>query len=122
RVSVGDTIHFTLINGAPIPHSIDFHAAEIAPDRAYRNVMPRDSIQFVFVARVPGVFMYHCGTAPVASHIANGMYGALIVDPKGPRSPAEEFVFVQSEFYMGPAQGADSLHALDWNKVLNSAP
>src|SRR6185295_19155504 len=122
RVSVGDTIHFTLINGAPIPHSIDFHAAEIAPDRAYRNVMPRDSIQFVFVARVPGVFMYHCGTAPVAAHIANGMYGALIVDPVTPRPSATEFVFVQSEFYLGAGRGPDSLHSMNWDKVLNLYP
>ena len=122
RVTVGDTIDFTLVNGAMMPHSMDFHAAEIAPDRAYRNVMPKDSVQFRFVARVPGAFMYHCGTAPVAMHIANGMYGALIVDPATPRPPAKEFVFVQSEFYLGPAQGPDSVHSMDWNKVLNSAP
>jgi nitrite reductase (NO-forming) len=57
RLRVGDTLDFTLVNGAKIPHSMDFHAAEIAPDRAYRNVMPGDSIQFRFVPRVPGVFM-----------------------------------------------------------------
>jgi len=101
---------------------MDFHAAEIAPDRAYRNVMPRDSIQFRFVPRVPGVFMYHCGTAPVAAHISNGMYGALIIDPVVPRPAAQEFVLVQSEFYMGAPQGKDSLHALDWQKVLNASP
>ncbi|MGH7521215.1 MAG: hypothetical protein ACREMI_08035, partial [Gemmatimonadales bacterium] len=43
-------------------------------------------------ARVPGAFMYHCGTAPVALHIANGMYGAIIVDPAQGRSPAREFL------------------------------
>lgn len=122
RVSVGDTVDFTLVNGAPIPHSMDFHAAEIAPNRAYRNVMPRDSIQFRFVARVPGAFMYHCGTAPVASHIANGMYGALIVDPRIPRPPAQEFVLVQSEFYMGPPSGSDSVRSMNWDKVLNASP
>jgi nitrite reductase (NO-forming) len=122
RVSVGDTIDFTLVNRAPIPHSMDFHAAEINPDRAYRNVMPNDSIQFRFVARVPGAFMYHCGTAPVASHIANGMYGALIVDPRGGRSRADEFVIVQSEFYMTAPHGADSLRSMDWSKVLNFSP
>ena len=122
RVTVGDTVTFTLVNNAPMPHSMDFHAAEIAPDRAYRNVMPGDSIQFQYVARVPGAFLYHCGTAPVASHIANGMYGALIVDPVAPRAPAQELVLVQSEFYMGPAQGPDSLHSMDWNKVLNASP
>jgi nitrite reductase (NO-forming) len=122
RVTVGDTVHFTLVNGGPIPHSIDFHAAEIAPDRAYRNVMPRDSIQFQFVARVPGVFMYHCGTAPVASHIANGMYGALIVDPASPRPRADEFVVVESEFYLGPPHGPDSLRSMNWERVLNQSP
>ncbi|HWA17057.1 MAG TPA: multicopper oxidase domain-containing protein [Gemmatimonadales bacterium] len=122
RVRVGDTLDFTLVNAAPMPHSMDFHAAEIAPDRAYRNVMPNDSIQFQFVARVPGAFMYHCGTAPVAAHIANGMYGALIVDPRTPRPPADEFVLVQSEFYLGKPSGPDSLRAMDWGKVLNDAP
>ncbi|HEV8198183.1 MAG TPA: multicopper oxidase domain-containing protein [Gemmatimonadales bacterium] len=122
RVTVGDTVDFTLVNAASIPHSMDFHAAEIAPDRAYRNVMPHDSIQFRFVARVPGVFMYHCGTAPVATHIANGMYGALIVDPRIPRPPAQEFVLVQSEFYMGPPNGKDSVRSMAWDKVLNAFP
>jgi nitrite reductase (NO-forming) len=122
RATVGDTIDFTLVNGADMPHSMDFHAAEIAPNRAYRNVMPKDSIQFSFVPRVPGVFMYHCGTAPVAAHIANGMYGALIIDPASPRPPAQEFVLVQSEFYMGAGQGKDSVHALDWQKLLGASP
>jgi nitrite reductase (NO-forming) len=122
RVTVGDTVDFTLVNLAPQPHSMDFHAAQIAPDRAYRNVLPRDSIQFRFVARVPGAFMYHCGTAPVAAHIANGMYGALIVDPLTPRRPAQEFVLVQSEFYMGPPSGADSVRALNWLGMLNANP
>jgi nitrite reductase (NO-forming) len=122
RVTVGDTVDFTLVNAAMMPHSMDFHAAEIAPDRAYRNVNPRDSIQFRFVARVPGAFMYHCGTAPVAAHIANGMYGALIVDPRVPRPPAEELVLVQSEFYLGLPSGADSLRSLNWDKVLNLSP
>lgn len=122
RATVGDTIDFTLVNGADMPHSMDFHAAEIAPSRAYRNVMPKDSIQFSFVPRVPGVFMYHCGTAPVAAHIANGMYGAFIIDPASPRPPAQEFVLVQSEFYMGAGQGKDSVHALDWQKLLGASP
>lgn len=122
RLTVGDTVDVTLVNTAPIPHSIDFHAAEIAPDRAYRNVMPHDSIQFRFVPRVPGAFMYHCGTAPVASHIANGMYGALIVDPRAPRPAAQEFVLVQSEFYMGAPGGPDSLRSMNWDKVLNASP
>ena len=122
RATVGDTIEFTLVNGANMPHSMDFHAAEIAPNRAYRNVMPKDSVQFTFVPRVPGAFMYHCGTAPVAAHIANGMYGALVVDPVTPRPKAREFVLVQSEFYLGPKTGADSVQSLDWQRMLDLAP
>jgi len=120
RVTQGDTVDFTLINRAPMPHSLDFHSAELAPSRAYRNLMPNDSIQYRFVARVPGAFMYHCGTAPVALHIANGMYGAMIVDPRGGRPPAKEFVFVQSEFYTQTL--ADSSRTIDWQKLLSLAP
>ena len=123
RVTAGDTVDFTLVNQAPMPHSMDFHAAEIAPTRAYVNVMPGDSLHYRFVARVPGAFLYHCGTAPVAMHIANGMYGALIVDPRRPRPPAREFVLVQSEFYDQHVAGADSTRVqLDWQKLLGLAP
>ena len=120
RVTQGDTVDFTLVNLAPMPHSLDFHAAEIAPSRAYVNLMPHDSLHYRFVARVPGAFMYHCGTAPVALHIANGMYGAIIVDPRQGRPAAREFVFVQSEFYTQTQP--DSSRAIDWQKLLNLAP
>ncbi len=120
RVTQGDTVDFTLVNRAPMPHSMDFHAAEVAPSRVYVNLMPNDSLRYRFVARVPGAFMYHCGTAPVALHIANGMYGALIVDPITPRAAAREFVFVQSEFYTKTLP--DSTRAIDWQKLLDLAP
>ena len=122
RVTVGDTVEFTLVNGAPMSHSIDFHAAEIAPSRAYINVAPKDSVQFRFVARTPGVFMYHCGTAPVALHISNGMYGAFIVDPVVPRPKAREFVLVQSEFYFAPSADSAAPHSLGWQKMLDLSP
>ena len=122
RVGLGDTVDFTLVNRANIPHSMDFHAAEIAPSKYYVNVMPGDSLHYRFVARVPGAFMYHCGTAPVAMHIANGMYGALVVDPARPRPKAKEFVLVQSEFYFGAKPGADGAYSLDWPKLLTLAP
>lgn len=121
RVTQGDTVDFTLVNKAMMPHSMDFHAAEIAPSKHYVNVMPNDSIHYRFVPHVPGVFLYHCGTAPVAAHIANGMYGALIVDPIAPRPAAKEFVFVQSEFYLDSVTPGKP-RSLSWERLLGLAP
>ena len=81
HVREGQTVEMTLTNGGSIPHSIDFHAARIAPNVAFRDVAPGESFTFRFTASDPGVFMYHCGTKPVLAHIANGMYGAIVVDP-----------------------------------------
>jgi nitrite reductase (NO-forming) len=122
HVRQGDTVAFTLVNRTNMPHSMDFHAAEIAPSKYYVNVVPGDSLHYRFVARVPGAFMYHCGTAPTAMHIANGMYGALIVDPAVPRRRAKEFVLVQSEFYLTPKADAEGARSLDWGKLLALVP
>jgi nitrite reductase (NO-forming) len=97
----GQTVEMTLTNGGAIPHSIDFHAARIAPNVAFKDVMPGDSFTFRFEASDPGVFMYHCGTKPVLAHIANGMYGAIVVDPVTPLPNADkEYVLVASEWYL----------------------
>ena len=88
HVREGQTVEFTLVNGGPIPHSMDFHAARIAPNVAFKDVKPGESFTFRFKASDPGVFMYHCGTKPVLAHIANGMYGAIVVSrPAGCRRP-----------------------------------
>ncbi len=121
RVTQGDSVDFTLVNHGTIPHSMDFHAAQTAPNMYSYTVTPHDSIHYRFVAEVPGVFMYHCGTAPVAAHIANGMYGALIVDPRVSRPPAHELVFVQSEFYLVPDTSSQP-HSLSWDRLLGLAP
>ena len=81
HVRQGQMVEMTLTNGGAIPHSIDFHAARIAPNIAFRDVNPGESFTFRFRADDPGVFMYHCGTKPVLTHIANGMYGAIVVSP-----------------------------------------
>lgn len=82
------------------PHSIDFHAAEIAPDQAFRSIPPGQTHTFSFLAARAGVYMYHCGTPMMLEHIAMGMYGAIVVDPAVPRPPAtKEVTVVQSEFY-----------------------
>jgi len=102
HVRQGQTVHMTLTNGGAIPHSIDFHAARIAPNKAFKDVIPGQSFSFSFVANDPGVYMYHCGTKPVLAHIANGMYGAIVVEPVAKPLPKvdKEYVLVSSEWYL----------------------
>ena len=101
HVRQGQLVKMTLTNGGSIPHSIDFHAARIAPNVAFRDVDPGKSFSFQFRANDPGVFMYHCGTKPVLMHIANGMYGAIVVSPKKPLPAVDkDYVLVASEWYM----------------------
>ncbi|MEP6691906.1 MAG: multicopper oxidase domain-containing protein [Gemmatimonadaceae bacterium] len=118
---LGDTIEFTLTNRGVIPHSMDFHAAQIDPKVAFRSVVPGESITYTFKPKYAGAFMYHCGTGPVLMHIGSGMYGALIVDPAAPLPPAKEFVLVESEYYLG-AQGPGGVQAFDFNKMLATLP
>ena len=115
HVRQGDKVRVTAVNEADMPHSIDFHAARIPPNIAYRMIMPKDSVSFEFTARDAGVFMVHCGTPPVTMHLMQGMYLAIIVDPKNGwgTTADKEFVIVQSEFYTKP--GSDStVQEADW--------
>jgi nitrite reductase (NO-forming) len=106
HVRQGQTVQVTLVNHGMMQHSIDFHAAQVAPDVDYRSIDPGQSLQFSFVARVAGAFIYHCGTSPVLMHMGNGMYGALIVDPAKPLPPADaEYVLEQSEWYTQQVKG-----------------
>jgi nitrite reductase (NO-forming) len=102
HVRQGQMVKITLTNGGAIPHSIDFHAARVAPDKAFRDVAPGESISYTFRANDAGVFMYHCGTKPVLAHIANGMYGAIVVEPKAGVLPKadKDYVLVASEWYL----------------------
>jgi nitrite reductase (NO-forming) len=101
HVREGQTVEMTLTNGGSIPHSIDFHAARIAPNVAFKDVAPGDGFTFRFKANDPGVYMYHCGTKPVLAHIANGMYGAIVVEPQEGLPPVDnEYVLVGSEWYL----------------------
>jgi nitrite reductase (NO-forming) len=100
RARVGDTIRITLRNADHRHgHSIDFHASEVDPMTTMATVRPGATRTFSFVARRPGVFMYHCGTSPVLRHVGMGMYGMIVVDPPAPRPDAQEVMLVQSEFY-----------------------
>jgi nitrite reductase (NO-forming) len=118
---VGDTVEFTLTNDAAIPHSMDFHAAQINPKEAFKSVIEGQSVTFRFTPKYAGAFMYHCGTAPVLMHIGSGMFGAIIVSPREPLPPAKDFVLVQNEFYLAAA-GANGLRASDYQKMLNMLP
>ncbi len=122
HVRQGQTVQMTLTNGGTIPHSIDFHAARIAPNLAFKDVAPGDSFTFRLKANDPGVFMYHCGTKPVLAHIANGMYGALVVDPATPLPQADhEYVLVASEWYLN-GDGVSAPASLDMNKAHAMTP
>ena len=122
HVREGQTVRMTLENGGAIPHSIDFHAARIAPDVAFRDVAPGKSFTFEFVAGDPGVYMYHCGTKPVLAHIANGMYGAIVVSPKKPLPKADrEYVLVGGEFYLD-GDGLEQPAAYDVDKAHATMP
>ena len=122
HVREGQTVEMTLTNGGSIPHSIDFHAARIAPNVAFKDVAPGDSFTFRFKAGDPGVYMYHCGTKPVLAHIANGMYGAIVVDPAKPLPKADrEYVLVGSEWYMD-GDGIAKPASLNMDKARAMAP
>ena len=122
HVRQGQTVEMTLKNGGAIPHSIDFHAARIAPNKAFKDVMPGESFSFRFTADDPGVFMYHCGTKPVLMHIANGMYGAIVVDPAKPLPKADhEYVLVASEWYLN-GDGIKTPASLDMGKARAMTP
>jgi len=110
RVHQGDTIRVRLVNPATneLPHSIDFHASQVAWNDEMTSIKPGEEKLYEWKADYAGVWMYHCGTAPALHHIANGMYGMVIVEPEGGFAPVDhEFAVVQSEWYLGP-QGEPS--------------
>lgn len=106
RVTEGDTVDFTLINPPENKnsHAMDFHAAQVDVLKEFAPVKPGESKHFVFQAKVPGLFMYHCGASPMVQHIARGMYGAILVEPKGGYSkaypkPDREYLLVESQYF-----------------------
>ena len=112
RVKVGDTIRVTLKNptSAAVSHSIDFHASQVAWNDEMRSIAPGEELVYEWRADYAGVWMYHCGTSPALHHIANGMYGMVIVEPaEGLASVDAEFAVVQSEWYLGPQGEVSSL-------------
>ena len=120
RVKVGDTLRVTFKNPSTnvMPHSLDFHASMVAWNDEMRDINPGEELVYEFTATYAGVFMYHCGTAGALSHIMNGMYGMIVVEPEGGLAPVDRELFlVQSEWYLG-LQGELG----DYDKATAGAP
>ncbi|MBU6335369.1 MAG: multicopper oxidase domain-containing protein [Chloroflexi bacterium] len=114
RVRVGDTLRIRLVNpsSSVLPHSIDFHASMVAWNDEMTSITPGAEKVYEWRANYAGVWMYHCGTSPALHHIANGMYGMVIVEPRAGLSPVDrELALVQSEWYLGPQGEPGSLAA-----------
>jgi len=106
RVTEGDIVDFKLINpkSNKESHSMDFHAAEVDVLDEFSAVKPGETKHFTFKANRAGVWMYHCGASVMAQHIARGMYGVIIVDPKEGYSkdfpkPDREYVLIQGQYF-----------------------
>lgn len=102
RGKVGDVFTVTLINDGKIGHSIDFHASQTNMDQDMRTLNPGESLVYQYKAQYAGIWMYHCGTAPILHHIGNGMFGAVVIDPPDLAPVDHEYLMVQSELYLGP--------------------
>lgn len=100
---VGDVFEITLVNDGSMGHSIDFHAGALAPDRPMRTIAPGETLTYRFTATRAGIWMYHCSTMPMSTHIANGMYGAVVIDPPDLPAVDHEYLLVQGEQYHGPS-------------------
>lgn len=121
RGKVGDLFTVTLRNDGAVGHSIDFHASRVAWNDEMRTIKSGESLVYQYRAEFAGIFMYHCGTAPALHHIGNGMYGAIIIDPPDLGRVDREYVFVQSELYLGPMGAPGDLKKMQsesWDAVV----
>lgn len=105
RGRVGDVFEITLVNDGSTGHSIDFHAGALAPDEPMRTIQPGQRLVYRFTATRAGIWLYHCSTMPMSLHIANGMFGAVIIDPPDLPRVDREYLIVQSEMYLGAPGG-----------------
>ncbi|MFA1548384.1 multicopper oxidase domain-containing protein [Actinomadura chokoriensis] len=101
RGRVGDVFVITLVNDTTMGHGIDFHAGSLAPDVPMRTIQPGERLTYRFKAERAGAWLYHCSTMPMLQHIANGMYGAVVIDPPDLPRVDREYVLVQGELYLG---------------------
>lgn len=114
RVRVGDTVTLTVKNapGSTMPHSIDLHAVNgPGGGSGATQTAPGKEMTFTFKALNPGLYVYHCATAPIPMHVANGMYGLILVEPEEGLPPVDrEFYVVQGEIYSTQPFGTAGAH------------
>ena len=126
RVRVGDTVQITLTNPSTssVTHSIDLHAVSGPGGGATdMQVTPGHSATFQFVAEHPGAYVYHCATPPPAMHIANGMYGMIVVEPAGGLPQVDqEFYVMQGDMYIDGTAGQPGLHDMSMTKMAAETP
>ncbi len=115
RGRLGDVFEVTLVNNGTMGHSIDFHAGIVSPDAPMRTINPGESLVYRFTAERSGIWLYHCATAPMAVHIAAGMFGAVVIDPPTLAPVAAEYLMVQSDAYLGDG-------TVDADKVAAATP
>lgn len=123
RVREGDEIEFNLSNhpSSKMPHNIDLHAVTGPGGGAESSfTAPGHTSTFNFKALNPGLYIYHCATAPVGMHIANGMYGLILVEPKEGLAPVDrEYYLVQGDFYTKGEFGEAGLQPFDMAKAID---
>ncbi len=126
RVREGDLVEFHLSNHATskMPHNIDLHAVTGPGGGATSSfTAPGHTSQFSFKVLNPGLYVYHCATAPVAMHVANGMYGLILVEPReGLPSVDREFYVMQGDFYTAGKFGEQGLQPFDLEKAVDERP
>jgi len=126
RVREGDQVEFHLNNhqNNKMPHNIDLHAVTGPGGGAASSfTAPGHSSQFSFKALNPGLYVYHCATAPVGMHIGNGMYGLILVEPKEGLPPVDrEYYIMQGEFYTTGQYGEEGLQQFDMIKAVDERP
>jgi nitrite reductase (NO-forming) len=126
RTRVGDEIEFHLKNHPDnkLPHNIDLHAVTGQGGGAASSIVaPGHEKVFNFKVLNPGLYVYHCATAPVGMHIANGMYGLILVEPEGGLPPVDkEYYVMQGDFYTKGSYGEQGVQPFDMNKALKEEP
>ena len=126
RIREGDFVEFHLNNhpSSKMPHNIDLHAVTGPGGGAASSfTAPGHSSQFSFKALNPGLYVYHCATAPVGMHVANGMYGLILVEPKDGLPPVDkEYYVMQGDFYTVGKFGEEGLQPFDQNKAVDEKP